>query len=217
MANILPTTMEYFDKLLGEQLLEGEGGGGGSWQTVFEESVTTQASGDNARAIVQGYDLSADTIKVTFNGTEYVCEFKETTGYGAGDNGSGDLDWSEYPFNIFPRGGALKITTETAGTYTLKIEEPQSGGSSDFSTAEVTIIWSNPDIEEVVWNNCPAILEDLVRGVMYAETSPATIIVPLYQNKCYWDQSTSGLTLSGNIEDVGDGMIITGDCTITIS
>ena len=31
------------------------------------------------------------------------------------------------------------LATETAGTYTLKIEEPQSGGSSDFSTAEVKV------------------------------------------------------------------------------
>lgn len=30
MADYLPTTMKYFDTLLGEQLLEGEGGGGGS-------------------------------------------------------------------------------------------------------------------------------------------------------------------------------------------
>lgn len=30
MADYLPTAMKYFDTLLGEQLLEGEGGGGGS-------------------------------------------------------------------------------------------------------------------------------------------------------------------------------------------
>lgn len=106
--------------------------------------------------------------------------------------------------------------------YRLKVLENLSGGgggggSSDLTTAEVTIIWSNPDIEEVVWDNCPAILEGLVRGVTFAETSPATILVPLYQNKCFWDQPASGLTLTGNIEEDGDGMLITGDCTITIS
>lgn len=114
----------------------------------------------------------------------------------------------------------VKSTDGVIGSIKLNGEEyggGGGGGSSDLTTAEVTIIWSNPDIEEVVWDNCPAILEGLVRAVMYAETSPATIIVPLYQNKCYWDQSTSGLTLSGNIENAGDGMIITGDCTITIS
>lgn len=123
--------------------------------------------------------------------------------------------------SVVPYGSKMTITENGQFDVTdyavAEVNVSGGGGSSDFSTAEVTIIWSNPDIEEVVWDNCPAILEDLVRGVMYAETSPATIIVPLYQNKCYWDQSTSGLTLSGNIEDVGDGMIITGDCTITIS
>ena len=114
----------------------------------------------------------------------------------------------------------IKSTDGVIGSVKLNGEEyggSGGGGSSDFSTAEVTIIWSNPDIEEVVWDNCPAILEGLVRGVMYAETSPATIIVPLYQNKCFWDQPASGLTLTGNIEEDGDGMLITGDCTITIS
>ena len=123
--------------------------------------------------------------------------------------------------SVVPYGSKMTITENGQFDVTdyavAEVNVSGGGGSSDFSTAEVTIIWSNPDIEEVVWDNCPAILEDLVRGVMYAETSPATIIVPLYQNKCYWDQSTSGLTLSGNIEDVGDGMIITGDFTITIS
>lgn len=34
MANTLPTTMEYFDNLLGEQLTEGGGGGGGDFTTA---------------------------------------------------------------------------------------------------------------------------------------------------------------------------------------
>lgn len=37
MANTLPTTMEYFDTLLGEQLLGEEGGGGGGGSTYHAE------------------------------------------------------------------------------------------------------------------------------------------------------------------------------------
>lgn len=40
MANTLPTTMEYFDNLLGEQLTEGGGsGGGGSLEFVVPEQT----------------------------------------------------------------------------------------------------------------------------------------------------------------------------------
>ena len=122
MAN-LPTSIKNLNTLLGEQLTEG-GGGGSSWQIVFDGSVTTTASDDHGRAIVAGYDLTANTIKVTFNGTEYTCEFNVETGYGAGDDGDGNFDWTEYPFNIIPRegpeGGVLIISTESTGTYSIK-------------------------------------------------------------------------------------------------
>lgn len=197
-------------------------GGGTSWFNVYSDTV--DPSGEFAPFVVNiPLTLTTyDTIKVIYDNTEYILPkqvFNEMIYYGATPGSlPTDIDFSDCPFLIQVLPDSLTLFTKTAGLHTLNISVPQSGGGeSDFSTAKVTIIWSNPDIEEVVWDNCPAILEDLVRSVMYAETSPATIIVPLYQNKCYWDHSTSGLTLSGNIEDVGDGMIITGDCTITVS
>lgn len=94
------------------------------------------------------------------------------------------------------------------------------GGSSDFSTAEVTITWNNSKLGELLWDSCPTIVSDsMITGVMYTNISPAIITVPLYKGKCYWEKTTRGLTLSGNIEEYndGDGMLITGDGTITIS
>lgn len=94
------------------------------------------------------------------------------------------------------------------------------GGESDFSTAEVTITWNDSKLGELLWDSCPTIVSDsMITGVMYTNISPAIITVPLYKGKCYWEKTTRGLTLSGNIEEYndGDGMLITGDGTITIS
>ena len=38
-----------------------------------------------------------------------------------------------YPFSIYNSNGTGYLYTQTAGTYTLKIEEEQSGGSSDLN------------------------------------------------------------------------------------
>lgn len=122
----LSTTMEYFDKLLGEQLLEVEGGGSGgeTWNTVFEGNVTTTDQDGFFSGEISGLtSLTADTIKVTFNGTEYELP-RNQDGYGAiGEQGP---DFSEYPLFIVTAETPYVLYTETAGTYTLKIEEEQT-------------------------------------------------------------------------------------------
>ena len=113
--------------------VSGISSGGETWNTVFEGNVTAEAQqiGEPTGTIEGLTEITADTIKVTFNGTEYTCEKV--------DDGYGDSTFTEYPFFIDSWQGSVLLHTQTAGTYTLKIEEPQSGGSSDFSTAEVTI------------------------------------------------------------------------------
>lgn len=107
-------------------------GGGSSWQTVFEGSVTTVMSVDLALADITDLEsLSGDSIKVTFNGTEYILP-KVADGYGAMTQDEMP-DFSEYPLFIVTLDQPYTIYTETAGTYTLKIEEEQSGGSSDLT------------------------------------------------------------------------------------
>ena len=92
------------------------------------------------------------------------------------------------------------------------------GGDSDFSTAQVTIVLEGENTE-INWDSCPTVdtANDLLVAIAYADTSPTVITVPLYKGKCYWDHSTRGLTISGNIEEFWEGLLITGDCTITIS
>ena len=52
MANTLPTTMEYFDNLLGEQLTEGGGSGGGGSSDFSTATVTVNATIDKTGSIL---------------------------------------------------------------------------------------------------------------------------------------------------------------------
>lgn len=117
-----------------EEALECCGGDAGyscgeSYELLTQESVTTiydQGFNDGVLSYSQGID--ADTIRVTFNGTEYECSVvqgSDTFSYGAEyDPNTDTVDWSQYPFIIasLPTEGVNSITTETAGTYQIKIE-----------------------------------------------------------------------------------------------
>lgn len=96
--------------------------------TLTEENVTTSGT---APYISGNFSYStlidADTITVTFNGTEYEASkivFGSSNVYG-GFTPSGP-DFSEYPFSIMSalQGSAVvnMLYTESAGTYSVKIE-----------------------------------------------------------------------------------------------
>ena len=136
--------MDFYEIML-QQKLAG-GGGGGSWTVLTEESVTTSAqSGSYNARLLYLQPISANTIRVTFNGTEYECE-RQAMGdffiYGASvDEQTGAFDWSEYPFCITSNSGNYppnEIYTETAGTYTIKIEAP-GGGGGDVSVESLDV------------------------------------------------------------------------------
>lgn len=108
---------------------------------LTEGSVTTEATPPAPVGVgLIDYDqlITADTIRVTFNGTEYICE-KHDTGNGilygsadeTGETPMPDLTFSEYPFAIMSisrdtAGGGIvnvnQIATAQAGTYQIKIE-----------------------------------------------------------------------------------------------
>lgn len=97
------------------------------WVTLTEEAVTTAQDGDTVDGqLSYSETITADTIKVTFNGTEYICEKTELdngSAYGASyDDSLDSMDWSDYPFSIFSGKGVSFLETETAGTYNIKIE-----------------------------------------------------------------------------------------------
>ena len=91
---------------------------------LTDESVTTVFDEvNNSGKLAYSTSIDADTIRVTFDGTEYTCNAQEGemgTLYGA-PMGEEGIDWSEYPFQI-SSGLRNDIYTETAGTYQIKVE-----------------------------------------------------------------------------------------------
>ena len=139
---------------------------------------------------LQSVDGELDTLKV--NGSEIVTPSGKIT---ITENGT-DIDIAQY---------ALADVNVEGG-----------GGSSDFSIAEVTII-DNAEIGEFSKDSCPTIVDGILYGSAYADTFPATLIVPLYKGKCVWALGLLGITISGNIEPDDEGLLITGDGTITLT
>ena len=97
--------------------------------TLTDESVTTTVNEGNSFAMGNfAYSelITADTIKVIFNGTEYTCSKQVVSSaveYGAPfDEEASQPDWSEYPFAISSSPMGNLLVTETAGTYQIKIE-----------------------------------------------------------------------------------------------
>lgn len=121
--------------------------------TLTEESVTTVASEEgNTGQFSYSQLIDADTIKVTFNGTEYECSRMQFMGmnvYGGLDTSTGSFDFSQYPFAIASLGSESIFATETAGTYTVKIE------------AEETIVTTTPCFDKARGYSCSETTEVL--------------------------------------------------------
>lgn len=95
--------------------------------TLTEESVTTEQSGPFVWGSLSYSQLiDAETLKVTFNGTEYECPRSDSSAgaiYGGTNPTTMTPDFSQYPFAILSAEqiGNMLIT-ETAGTYALKVQ-----------------------------------------------------------------------------------------------
>lgn len=100
--------------------------------TLTEETVTTEfGDGYNVGVLSYSQEINADTIVVTFDGTEYECSLVDLdgrNGYG-GWNAShtGEPDFSQYPFALISEfdpteGGGTTLITRFAGSHTIKIE-----------------------------------------------------------------------------------------------
>jgi hypothetical protein len=106
-----------------------------TYTTLTEETVTTVADKSPGAQLTYSQVIDADTIRVTFNGVEYVCNKHEIDVgtvepmYAYGGVSSSGPDFSEYPFDITsartPSGAINGCDTQTAGTYTVKIEVPE--------------------------------------------------------------------------------------------
>lgn len=114
---------------------------------LCSESVTTADDGNGLYTGTLAYStqITADSIVVTFNGTDYTVSkevpFDGTTGYGT-------LSQSEPVFTTYPvyllscDDGTNLVYTETAGTYSVVISVPTETAetSDDFKLASQTAL-----------------------------------------------------------------------------
>ena len=111
-----------------------------------------------------------------------------------------------------------QCTAETSG-YINGVPFDSGGGSSDFSTAEVTIINNN---NSEVWFIDGIVVEAdqlNIYGFKAEPNTTETVEILLYKNQAYMEIG-DGFTysLSGDITEVeASKVMITGDGTITIS
>ena len=114
----------------------------------------------------------------------------------------------------------LAVATKLAGS-------GGGGGGGDFTTATVTVINNTGD--ETSFTGTPNCVEANAMGegspaciwqsVYPVNTGSNTVTVPLYKGTCIWDGDgiNGSYTYSGNIDEMGTLLVITGDGTITVS
>lgn len=205
------------------QLAEGGDDSGGSWTVLTEESVTTALipkAGTVGGRLSYSQQINADTIRVTFNGTEYECE-KRAISTPSGNNYTYGTEnsWDDYPFTIHSNagiGGTIinVIDTESAGTYTIKIESPQSGGSSDFSTAMITFAGSPIGTITGAFDTADTTWGIITLGLPSDSGRSESVILKNGQAVIVVDTKCT-ITVAGAIEADDEQYIVSGDCTIT--
>lgn len=134
---------------------------------LTDESVTTSKPKDFPLEIYNGMlsieGINAPSIRVTFNGTSYNC--KRVDGLYGAPGVFDSKDWSQYPFSI---SGDGTFQTESAGTYSIKIETVEEvvettpcfekavnsvvgGGSGGGGGAKPLIVKLNGDTLDKTW------------------------------------------------------------------
>lgn len=211
------------DKLnhIEDGIAEASGGGTAGYEcteervTLAEESVTTAVDpeypDDGAFGTLSYAEpITADMLKVTFNGAEYNCSAiageAGAVSYGAQyDAQSGGFDWSEYPFSINSYHGDNRISTETAGTHQVKIEVVQL--SSEISECfKAAVQKASAPLVLDVNNN---VLNRSFREIAQAYLSGRTVLLdPLGVSKDWY--SMVSLSIDNIGSDVSGGSIIFG-------
>ena len=104
-----------------------------------------------------------------------------------------------------------KIYTPEEGKVYNKVTVNVPAPPSDITTATVTAIYGGDDLD-IDYLTIPTIANDVISLEVITE---GTFTVPLYKGVMKIGTSTSEAT-SGDCENVGDYIVITGDCTITV-
>lgn len=91
----------------------------------FNGTITTELFNDINVAMVQGTQITADSIRVVFDGVSYDLDIDANGNYGASnyDISNFVISFADYPFLIFwySAYNVEAIATETAGTHTVEI------------------------------------------------------------------------------------------------
>lgn len=104
-----------------------------------------------------------------------------------------------------------KVYTPDTGKVYKKVTVNVPAPPSDITTATVTAIYGGDDLD-IDYLTIPVIADDVISLEVINE---GTFTVPLYKGVMKIGTSTSEAT-SGDCEKVGDYIVITGDCTITV-
>lgn len=150
------------------------------WKTtgevgLFNESVTTVAgTGGNMAPLTYAEPITADTLKVTFNGVEYTCpKITMPRGVGYGAIGSTGFDFTEFPFMIWSGNEGNFLYTETPGTYTISASAKTTTYTDAFKNgvqlASVPHVVENSDNADYVVIDVSEDMEE--SGVEYIEIS----------------------------------------------
>lgn len=223
--------IESIDGVITGIKVNGEDYGGSiTWESVYSGSIDPEGEVSPFTADVSLTMTATDLIKVVYDGVEYVLPkqvFNEKIYYGAEPASlPANIDFTNYPFLIQVSPEIIRVYTETAGVHTLTISEPASGGESDVSTAEVSVINNS---QSDAFNIIMAVImtqggisatTGVVIGTPVGETEVFNVM--LYKGNAHiqfkTEESPFVITTSGNISEMGGGSyMVTGDCTITIS
>ena len=103
-----------------------------------------------------------------------------------------------------------KVYTPAEGKVYNKVTVNVPAPPSDITTATVTAIYGGDDLD-IDYLTIPTIADDVISLEVITE---GVFTVPLY--KGVMKIGTTSEATSGDCEKVGDYIIITGDCTITV-
>ena len=141
-----PINWQTGDTITAEKMNKMDNGWSVSSTQLFSESVTTTVDPEYPNDPAWGdftysTQITAESITVTFNGTDYICT--RTTAYEGGGfveyayggfNNDGP-DLTNYPFYIYAVPNGNGIGTQTEGTYTIAVSADAIEVSDTFSDA----------------------------------------------------------------------------------
>lgn len=136
-----PINWQTGDTITADKLNRCDNGWGYENTLLFSETVTTVAGQyGNEAQLAYSQIISDDEIVVTFDGTDYVCQNRETStpnsNFFGGIDSSGNYDFSTYPFAIVSvLGPGNIVATETAGTHAIAAGTQSFDVSNSFVNA----------------------------------------------------------------------------------